>query len=78
MEEVAKLIMRRTIHKSVLAIAGLSMIAGIGCFSYHKTTTETPAQVAPSEPPSQSTTTSTTTQSNDGSVREHSTTTYAP
>jgi len=55
------------------------MIAGIGCFSYHKTTTETPAQVAPSEPPGQSTTTtSTTTQSNDGSVREHSTTTYAP
>ena len=28
------------------------MIAGTGCFSYHRTTTETPAQVAPSEPPS--------------------------
>lgn len=78
MEEAAKLIMRRIIHKSVVAIAGLSMIVGTGCFSYHKTTTETPAQVAPSEPPSQSTTTSTTTQSTDGSVREHSTTTYAP
>jgi hypothetical protein len=54
------------------------MVLATGCFSYHKTETETPAQVAPSEPLGQSTTTSTTTQSDDGSVRQRSTTTYAP
>ena len=54
------------------------MVLATGCFSYHKTETEPPAQVAPSEPPGQSTTTSTTTQSDDGSVRQRSTTTYAP
>jgi hypothetical protein len=70
--------MRRALHLSTLAIAGISMILVSGCFSYHKTTTTEPAQIAPSEPPGQSTTTSTTTQSNDGTVRQHSTTTYAP
>ena len=70
--------MRKLIHTMTLAIAGLSMVLATGCFSYHKTETETPAQVAPSEPPAQSTTTSTTTQSDDGSVRQRSTTTYAP
>jgi hypothetical protein len=70
--------MRKLIHTMTLAIAGLSMVLATGCFSYHKTETEPPAQVAPSEPPGQSTTTSTTTQSDDGSVRQRSTTTYAP
>lgn len=70
--------MRKLIHTMTLAIAGLSMVLATGCFSYHKTETETPAQVAPSEPLGQSTTTSTTTQSDDGSVRQRSTTTYAP
>jgi len=74
--------MRKLIHTTTLAIAGLSMVLAAGCFSYHKTETETPAQVAPSEPPGQntttSTTTSTTTQSDDGTVRQRSTTTYAP
>jgi hypothetical protein len=54
------------------------MVLAAGCFSYHKTETETPAQVAPSEPPGQNTTTSTTTQSDDGTVRQHTTTTYTP
>lgn len=53
------------------------MTLATGCFSYHKTTTETPAQLTPSEPPGENTTTSTTTQSNDGGVRERSTTTYS-
>jgi len=72
--------MRHIMQKSILAIAGLSMVMATGCFSYHKTTTtEPPAQLAPASPPGESTTTSsTTTQSNDGSVREHSTTTYNP
>jgi hypothetical protein len=61
-----------------LAIGAVSMTLVSGCFSYHKTETETPAQLAPAEPPGESTTTTTTTQSNDGSVRQHSTTTYAP
>src|ERR1700688_1688647 len=69
--------MRRFLHATTMTIVGLSMVIASGCFSYHKTTTETPAQVEPSEPPAQSTTTSTTTQTNDGSVREHSTTTTA-
>ena len=63
MEEAAKLIMVGTIHKSIVAIAGISMIVGTGCFSYHKTTTETPEPAARRLAPSQSTTTSTTTQS---------------
>jgi hypothetical protein len=70
--------MRKLIHTTTLAIAGLSMVLAAGCFSYHKTETETPAQVAPSEPPGQNTTTSTTTQSDDGTVRQHTTTTYTP
>jgi hypothetical protein len=72
--------MRKLIHTTTLAIAGVSMVLATGCFSYHKTETETetPAQVAPSEPPGQNTTTSTTTQSDDGSVRQHTTTTYTP
>ena len=67
--------MRKLVHTITLAIAGLSMVLATGCFSYHKTETETPAVTEPSAP---STTTSTTTQGDDGSVRQRSTTTYAP
>jgi hypothetical protein len=70
--------MRKLIHTTTLGIAALSMVLVTGCFSYHKTTNEPPAQLAPAEPPGQNTTTSTTTQSDDGSVRQHTTTTYAP
>ena len=70
--------MRKLVHTITLAIAGLSMVLAAGCFSYHKTETETPAQVAPSEPPGRSTTTSTTTQTDDGTARQYSATTYAP
>ena len=43
--------MRRFLHATTITIVGLSMVIASGCFSYHKTTTETPAQVEPSEPP---------------------------
>ena len=41
--------MRRFLHATTMTIVGLSMVIASGCFSYHKTTTETPAQIEPSE-----------------------------
>ena len=62
----------------ILASASLAAMLVGGCFSYHSTKEYTPAaQVPPAAPPGETTTT-TTTQSNDGTVRQHSSTTYAP
>jgi hypothetical protein len=66
---------RKVIQSALFGFAGIAMILVSGCFSYHRNETETPAQVAPSEPPGASTTTSTT-QSNNGATQERSTTTY--
>ncbi|MBF6568798.1 MAG: hypothetical protein IVW54_07980 [Candidatus Binataceae bacterium] len=66
--------MKSRLNAVSLGIASLAFVTAMGCFSYHKSEEVTKPATAADQP----TTTTTTTQSNDGTVHQHSTTTYAP